>query len=191
NRVVKKEKRSLNIVRIGTSGALQEDIPVDSFVVSSYGLGFDGLMHFYNGWETTSEKQITKAFIDHSNWKQECASPYIVKGSDELINKLGKGIKKGITATACGFYAPQGRKLRAELAMPNMNDLLTSFKYKELQITNFEMETSALYGLGNLLGHNTCTVCAIIANRIIKQYSKDYKVAVSGLIDHVLEKLTT
>ncbi|HET6244954.1 MAG: nucleoside phosphorylase [Bacteroidetes bacterium] len=190
-RQIKEQKRSLNIIRIGTSGALQADIPVDSFVVSSYGLGFDGLLHFYAGWENINEKEITQAFIDHSKWKAECASPYVIKGSEVLINKLGKGIRKGITATACGFYAPQGRKLRAGLSMPQMNELLTTFNHKQLQITNFEMETSALYGLGTLLGHNTCTVCAIIANRIIKEYSRDYKLAVDKLIDHVLEKLTS
>ena len=191
DRLIKDEKKSLNIVRIGTSGALQKDIPIDSFVVSSYSLGFDGLLHFYDGWDKLSQKEITEAFILHSDWKKELAKPYIIKGSDELLNKIGNGIKKGITATASGFYAPQGRKLRANLSIPDLNQVLTTFRYNGNQITNFEMETSALYGLGQLLGHKTCTICAIVANRIIKQYSKDYKKTVDRLIDHALQKLTS
>jgi uridine phosphorylase len=191
NRTIKKEKTSLNIIRIGTSGALQEDIPVDSLVVSSHGIGFDGLLHFYAGWDKYSEEKITEAFIQQTGWKAECPKPYIIEGSNNLINKIGDGMIKGITATASGFYGPQGRILRIQPSMPNLNESLTNFNFSGLKITNFEMETSALYGLGKILGHNTCTVCAIIANRIIRQYSKDYKKTVERLIDQVLERLST
>jgi uridine phosphorylase len=190
NRVIKEEKTALNIIRIGTSGALQADIPVDSMVISSHGIGFDGLLHFYSGWEEFSQEAITAAFINQTNWKSECPKPYIIEGSEELIEKLGSGMHKGITATASGFYGPQGRILRIQPSMPRLNELLTGFNYQGLKITNFEMETSALYGLGKILGHNTCTVCAIIANRIQKQYSKDYKKTVEQLIDLTLERLT-
>jgi uridine phosphorylase len=190
-RIIKEEKTSLNIVRIGTSGALQADIPVDSFVMSDYGLGFDGLMQFYSGWEHMDEQEFVNAFIKQADWKKECAKPYIIKGSEEFCKKIGEGFISGITATAPGFYGPQGRVLRAAPAMAGLNEKLTQFNYKGTRITNFEMETSALYGLGRMLGHNTCTVCAIIANRMIKEYSKDYKKAVDKLISLVLERLTT
>lgn len=189
-RMVKKEKRSLNIVRIGTSGALQQDIPVDSYVVSTHGLGFDGLMNYYLDLPSVNDNEISEAFIKQTNWNKNLPFPYAVKGSETLINKIGFDLTKGITATAPGFYGPQGRKLRLTPWVEDFNQQLTDFKYKENRITNFEMETSALYGLGSLLGHQTCTVCAIIANRVAKQYSKNYHVAVGQLIQLVLERLT-
>jgi uridine phosphorylase len=189
-RIIKDEKKSLNIVRIGTSGALQADIPVDSFVVSSHGLGFDGLMNFYKGWEYLNNEALTLDFIHQSGWSKDCAKPYIIPASIELTNKIGKGFYRGITATAPGFYGPQGRILRALPSMDGLNERLTSFSSNGHRITNFEMETSALFGLGQMLGHNTCTVCAIIANRLNKEYSKDYKKSVDQLIDLVLERLT-
>lgn len=186
----KEELTALNIVRIGTSGSLQEDLDVDSFIMSEYGLGFDGLLHYYNYMSSEKEIEILKAFLTHSSWSGKMAEPYLVKSSDYLVKKLGEGIEKGITATASGFYGPQGRMLRLPLAVPDLNETLTSFNSHGKRITNFEMETSALYGLSNMLGHNACTVCAIIANRIAKKYSKDYKVTVEKLIDVVLERLT-
>jgi len=190
SRTVKEQKRSLNIVRIGTSGALQQDIPVDSFVVSTHGLGFDGLMNYYLDLPSINDNEISDAFIEQTNWNKNLPYPYAVKGSETLINKIGFDLIKGITATAPGFYGPQGRKLRLTPWVEDFNQQLTDFKHKENRITNFEMETSALYGLGKLLGHQTCTVCAIIANRVAKKYSKDYHVAVEQLIQLVLERLT-
>lgn len=190
-RQIKSQLKTLNIIRLGTSGALQRDIPVDSLVLSKYGLGFDGLLNFYSssptgeGWGA-----MTDAFIKHTNWNEKLARPYIVKASDKLLEQLGEGLLKGITATASGFYGPQGRVLRLPVSYPELNEKITTFSYKGERITNFEMETSALYGLGKLLGHNTCTVCAIIANRIAKQYSKDYKKTVDKMIQLVLERLT-
>ena len=189
-RVVKKDHTALNIVRIGTSGALQEDIPVDSFVLSSYGLGFDGLLNFYAGGKEINEKAMVKTFIEQASWNKKFAKPYAVKASPVLETRLSEGLITGITATASGFYGPQGRMLRLPPSRPDLNEMLTSFNYNGLRITNFEMETSALYGLSALLGHNACTVCAIIANRIARQYSKGYKKSVEALIDLVLQRLT-
>lgn len=189
-RLIKKEHKKLNIVRIGTSGALQKDILVDSFVVSSHGLGFDGLLNYYLNMPFVNEDEISEAFIEQTNWNKNLPYPYAVKGSEMLINKIGFDLVRGITATAPGFYGPQGRKLRLTPWVEDFNQQLTDFKFQENRITNFEMETSALYGLGKLLGHETCTVCAIIANRVAKQYSKNYHVAVEQLIQLVLERLT-
>lgn len=189
-RIIKKEHTSLNIVRIGTSGALQQDIPVDNFVVSTHGLGFDGLLNYYKDLPKVNDNGLSEAFIKQTNWDKNLPYPYAVKGSETLINKIGFDLIKGITATAPGFYGPQGRKLRLSPWVEDFNQQLTDFKHGENRITNFEMETSALYGLGALLGHQTCTVCAIIANRVAKQYSKNYHVAVEQLIQLVLERLT-
>ncbi len=189
-RTIKKEHTSLKIVRIGTSGALQSDIPVDNFVVSTHGLGFDGLLNYYLDLNKVNENEVSEAFIKQTNWNNNLPYPYAVKGSEMLINKIGFDLIKGITATAPGFYGPQGRKLRLTPWVEDFNQQLTDFKHNENRITNFEMETSALYGLGALLGHQTCTVCSIIANRISKQYSKNYHVAVEQLIQLVLERLT-
>lgn len=189
-RTIKKDRISLNIVRIGTSGALQQDIPADSFVVSTYGLGFDGLLNYYLDLPKINDNEVSEAFIKQTNWDKNLPFPYAVKGSEILINKIGFDLIKGITATAPGFYGPQGRKLRLSPWVEDFNQQLTDFKYKENRITNFEMETSALYGLGALLGHQTCTVCAIIANRVAKKYSQNYHASVEQLIQLVLERLT-
>jgi uridine phosphorylase len=188
-RLIKTNRTSLNIVRIGTSGALQGDIPVDSFVFSSHGMGFDGLLNYYAGMDLCDVPGIATAFMKHAGWTANLPYPYTVKASEKLLQQLGHDQRQGITATAPGFYGPQGRQLRLAPALPDLNEKLTSFNYEGLQVTNFEMETSALYGLGQLLGHNTCTGCAIIANRVIRQYSKNYKKAVDELIRMVLERL--
>lgn len=187
-RTIKENKRTLNIVRIGTSGALQADIPVDNFVVSSHGLGFDGLMNYYLDLPSVNENELSQAFMEQTGWNKNLPFPYCVKGSETLINKIGFDLIQGVTATAPGFYGPQGRKLRLTPWVEDFNQQLTDFRYKEYRITNFEMETSALYGLGKLLGHNTCTVCAIIANRVAKKYSKDYHPTVERLIQLVLDR---
>lgn len=189
-RMIKKEHTSLNIVRIGTSGALQRDIAVDSFVVSKYGLGFDGLLNYYQDMGKVNDNALSEAFIKQTGWDKNLPYPYAVKGSEKLINTIGFDLTQGITATAPGFYGPQGRKLRLSPWVEDFNQQLTDFKHGENRITNFEMETSALYGLGALLGHQTCTVCAIIANRVAKEYSKNYHLAIEKLIGLVLERLT-
>jgi uridine phosphorylase len=188
-RLVKDEHTKLKLIRIGTSGALQEDIEVDSFVLSQYGLGMDGLLHFYNH-NFEEEKEILNAFVAQTGWKNPLNTPYLVKGSSHLFDKLKEGMHSGITATACGFYGPQGRQLRLGMAIEGLNEKLTAFSYQGHRVSNFEMETSALFGLSKLLGHEAMTACAIIANRIKKEYSKDYKVTVNKLVKIILQRLT-
>lgn len=188
-RSFKEQKRSLNIIRIGTSGALQEDVAVDSFVASQYGLGLDGLLNYYESSFDKNEIALRDAFIYHTTYPTRLTKPYVVEGDQDLRLKIGYGMTMGMTATACGFYAPQGRVLRLDLAYPDLNKNMTSFKWDDVRVTNYEMETAALYGLGALLGHKTVTVCAIIANRLSKQYSQDYKKTVDGLIETVLDRL--
>lgn len=190
-RLIKDKTKKLNIVRLGTSGALQKDIPVDSFVISSYGLGFDGLAQFYKTNFEEDELELQKEFIKQTEWNNQLNTPYFVKANSKLLNQIGDGMIKGITATANGFYGPQGRSLRLEPNVLNLNERLNSFMFENNKITNFEMETSALYALGSMLGHNTATVCAIIANRFAKTFSKDYKKTVDKLIETLLERLTT
>lgn len=189
-RLIKKNPRKLNIIRLGTSGALQADIPVDSFVISSYGLGFDGLAQFYDASFEEDEKALQQEFIKQVNWKEELNQPYFAKANNELVERLEEGMIKGITATANGFYGPQGRSLRLSPNVPDLNERLNQFRFEGHRITNFEMETSALYALGGMLGHNTATVCAIIANRFSKTFSEDYKKTVDELIQLLLDRLT-
>lgn len=183
--------RSLNIIRLGTSGALQEDIPVNEIVVSSHGLGLDGLLNFYDNWQSINENDISESFMKHTNWLPNLPYPYCVKASDKLISKFKEGTHVGITATAPGFYGPQGRQIRLKAAMPTLNEFLTDFKLGEHRITNFEMETSALYGLGKLLNHQCLTACVIIANRVRKEFTSDYTKSVEILITESLQRLTT
>lgn len=189
NRVPKTEHKALNIIRLGTSGAMQEDIPVGSYVMSTHGIGLDGLMWFYAAGKQIIDEDLTAAFLKQTNWPNDLPKAYIVPGSNALMNKMEKGYVKGITATAPGFFGPQGRVLRLDLAYPDLNDRISDFHYENYRITNFEMETSALYGLSKALGHNAMTVCAIIANRLRKEYAKDYKPNVTALIEDLLEKL--
>jgi len=191
NRTPKETHTSLDIIRLGTSGALQPHIEVDTFIASAYGLGLDGLLHFYQHGENINEEPIVQAFIEQTQWNEKLPYPYIVKASDKLINKIAPDLQKGITATASGFYGPQGRELRIPLAYPELNKKIEDFQFEGNKITNFEMETSALYALGKILGHNTLTVCDIIANRVNRTYSKDYKKSVNKLIEYVLEKVTS
>ena len=190
NRSIKSELKSLNLIRIGTCGALQADIPVDSFAISSYGLGFDGLLNFYEHSKTKKESKIQSDFIQFYKDHGHEVDAYVSEGNKELISILEPGMIKGITATANGFYGPQGRVLRLKAQIPNQNELLRDFKSGDNRIINFEMETSGLYGIGGLLGHKCCTVCAVIANRFSKSYSEDYMLTVDKLIDTVLDRLT-
>lgn len=189
-RTILPQKRSLNIIRIGTSGALQGDIPVDSFIASSHGMGFDGLLNYYAGRDLCDESAIAEDFMTHTGWFKGLPYPYVVKASDKLIERIAFDMPKGITATAPGFYGPQGRQLRLAPAIADLNEKLGSFRHGEHRVTNFEMETSALYGLGRLLGHECLTVCAIIANRVARQYSKDYHPVIERLILTVLERIS-
>ncbi|MFO7873283.1 MAG: nucleoside phosphorylase [Bacteroidales bacterium] len=190
-RTPKEQHTSLNIIRLGTSGALQQETPVDTFVASRFGLGFDGLLHFYKYNPSLLENDMAEAFVKHTGWSDKLPWPYIVASSETLLNKVASDLKQGITATANGFYGPQGRELRIPLAFPGLNDSIATFQYEGHRITNFEMETSALYALGNILGHQTLTVCNIIANRARKAYSKDYHATMDKMIQFVLDKITS
>ena len=188
-KVVKNDHQILNIIRIGTCGALQKEIAVDQFVLSTYGLGFDGLLAFYNPIYEDDEKALQKAFLQQIPWPNDANEPYFVRGSKILSKKIGKGMHHGITATANGFYGPQGRSLRLKTKLPDMNKSLNRFDYKNQKILNFEMETSALYGLSTMLGHHACTVCAVIGNRFSNTFSKDYKKAIENLVTTVLKRI--
>ncbi len=189
-RTIKDKHTSLNIVRIGTSGSLHADIPVDSFVLGQYGLGLDGLLHYYDS-KHVRDIEMEDAFIEQTKWNPDAARPYFVENSKELEKKLeGDRVFKGITATAGGFYGPQGRVLRIPLADPEMNPKMDKFQYKGMRITNFEMETAAIYGLSKLLGHHACSMNAIIANRESLTFTKDPYKVIDELIIYVLDKLT-
>lgn len=189
-RTIKKEHTSLTIVRIGTSGSLQKDIPVDHFVLAEYGLGFDGVLWSYDC-EKVVEKDIADAFEKHTNWHTNKAKPYIVQNHPELTKILegGEKVHKGITGTAGGFFGPQGRVLRLAIQDPDLNQKIDSFSYDGHRVTNLEMETSAIYGLSKLLGHKACSMNCIIANRATKTFSKDPYKSVEELIKYTLDKL--
>ena len=186
-RQINKIKRSLNIIRLGTSGGLNKKIDVDSFLVSEYAIGLDGLAHFYNNNDVLDQK-LSKMFFNKTNWSKNHASPYSVKASDKLLYKFNN-FSKGITLTATGFYGPQCRNMRLKSSISDLENLIESIEYQGLNITNFEMETSALYFLGRSLGHNTLTICAILANRISKKYSTNPIDTIDELINEVLKNL--
>lgn len=190
-RLKKKSHTSLQIVRIGTSGSLQEDLPVDSWLLSKKAIGFDGLLNFYDGRYEVSDLLFEEAFVKHTGWLKNLPAPYVVSADEGLINDLsGSRVTEGVTISAPGFYGPQGRVLRLPLALPQLNEKISSFKYQDQIITNFEMECSAIYGLSALLGHEAATVCVIIANRWQGTYSKDYKQVVKHLVEYVLKRLS-
>ncbi|MFA6949789.1 MAG: nucleoside phosphorylase [Lentimicrobiaceae bacterium] len=181
---------TLNIIRIGTSGALQPGIAPNATVVSTHGVGLDGMLYFYRDLDRVMNHGMTDAFISQLSWPANLPRPYIVEGSAPLLKLLGNDFIKGITATAPGFYGSQGRRLRLDVSMPELNEALASYQYGNLKITNFEMETSALYGLGMMLGHNTLTLTNIVANRVDKTFSTDYQIFMKVLIEKVLHSMT-
>ena len=186
-RQIKTNLKSLNIIRVGTSGSLQADIPVDSFVASTHGLGIDNLLNFYRHEHNEEEKQLLHSFITHTQIHGQIGNPYITGGSASLIKHFVKDFHQGITVTCPGFYGPQGRILRLGIRNPELINRLTDFRFGQHRISNFEMETSAIYGLGKLLGHNCLAVNAIVANRVKKEFSKDGKAAVENLITKFVE----
>lgn len=191
-REIKAEKKSLTFVRIGTSGALQGDVPVDSFLLSEQAMGFDGLLNFYQKRNEVCNLDFEEAFKKFVNWHPTLTSPYVVGASEKLVNHfMSDQFKAGTTISAPGFYGPQGRTLRLTPTDPELNDKIEQFNHKGQRITNYEMESSAIYGLSKLLGHEALTVCAIIANRVTKGYSKDYHPVIKKLIVTVLDKLVT
>lgn len=188
-REVKKDLTSLDIVRIGTSGSIQEDIPLDAFVMSELAIGFDGVLQYYQG-DKYMHPDFSRAFVEHMDWYNKMSEPYIVEGSKSLAAKLNSdNVHAGFTGTNIGFYGPQGRKLRLDLRDANMNDKLSSFSYKGKRITNLEMETATIFGLSKLLGHRALAMNAIVANRATGQFSKDPGKTVDDLIVYCLDKL--
>jgi uridine phosphorylase len=188
-RTIKKELTSLNIVRIGTSGSLQADIPCDSIVMSQYGLGLDNMLRSYLI-DEFSETEIEDAFIQQTNWDMRKGRPYVIAGSKSLEKRFESDtIFKGFTGTAGGFYGPQGRVIRLGIQDPELNSKMDRFNYNGIKMTNLEMETAAIYGLGRLLGHNCLSLNAIIANRATGTFSEDPYKAVDELIIYTLNKL--
>jgi len=184
-RLIKPNLTRLTIIRMGTSGSLQADIPVDSFVAGTFGLGLDNLLHYYKLENNDEEQQILQQFIAHTQLSGNI-QPYIINASTNILKHFVDGYHQGITVTCPGFYGPQGRVLRLGLANPLLIDRLTSFRFGSHRISNFEMETSAIYGLSKLLGHSCLSVNAIVANRVRKEFSKDGKAAVEALIEKSL-----
>jgi uridine phosphorylase len=189
-RMVKSELRSIDIIRIGTCGSLQADVPVDSFVASTHGLGIDNLLHFYRPEQNEEERQILHAFVTQTQLHNHLSRPYISMGSPSLLKKFTRDFVHGITVTCPGFYGPQGRVLRLGLAHPGLNQMLTDFNFGHHRITNFEMETSAIYGLGKLLGHHTLSLNTVVANRVSRTFSSDGQAAVDKLIIRALDILS-
>lgn len=190
-RNVKSQLRSLNIIRVGTCGSLQADAPEDSYVVSTHGLGIDNLLNFYVYNNNEEEKNILQQFIAHTQISQRFAQPYIAAGAASLLKHFVNGFHHGITITCPGFYGPQGRILRLGLTYPEMIDRLTTFQCGNHRILNFEMETSGIYGLGKLLGHNCLSLSAVVANRVAGKFSKDSGRTVGHLIEKTLEIITS
>ena len=194
-REVKPEHRALNILRIGTSGALHADIPLGSYILSHISVGFDGVMNWYGNREKVTLPAVEEAFKKHMNWNPNLPSPYFVKASDKMINLMKDITVKGVTISAPGFYGPQGRVVRMPLAMPNMLEDIESFRFteggEEYRITNFEMESSPLAGFAAHLGHNACTVCCAIANRYLKSSNPDYKPVIRQLLEVSLDRMAS
>lgn len=189
-REIQQEKKSLSIVRIGTSGALQSDLPLNSFVVSKKSIGFDGMLNFYANREQVCDLPFEKAFIQFTGWDDSFPTPYVVDASNKLISKFDSSeFIKGVTISAPGFYGPQGRVLRLPLAMPDLNRRIERFRFDDLKITNFEMESSAIYGLSKMLGHKALAICLIIANRTTGKSNENYHPEMKKLIERVLNYL--
>jgi len=190
-RMPKEKHRTLNLIRLGTCGALQPNIEVEeSYVATRYALGLDGLLYFYEKHNEVNEIAMRDAFIEQMDYPKNLPLPYVVEGSKELFDRLAQGYYQGVTATAPGFYGPQGRTLRLRLAYPENNRKIESFNYQGWRVCNFEMESSALYGLGKMMGHNCLTICVAIANRVTEKFANDYHPYVKKLVKNTLERLS-
>lgn len=186
---VKNGHKSLNLIRIGTSGALQAEIDTGSFVASAYGLGIDGVLQFYKN-NGDFEDDLVEAFVKQTDWNEKLPYPYCTAASQQLLDKVAHDFYQGITVSAPGFFGPQGRSVRAPLMYPELNQKIEEFSFNGKSITNMEMECSAIYGLSKVLGHNPLTVCLIVANRVTYGSAFDYHTMMNKLIDTVLERLT-
>ena len=189
-RMPKETHRSLNLIRLGTCGALQPDIEPGNNVATRYAIGLDGLLYFYEKHKEVNEIAMRDAFIEQMDYPKDLPKPYVVEGSKMLFDKLAEGYYQGVTATAPGFYGPQGRTLRMHLSYPENNNKIEHFDYQGWRVCNFEMESSALYGLGKMMGHNCLTICVAIANRVTEKFTTDYHPYVRKLVESTLERLT-
>ena len=190
-RTVKNTFRRLTLVRLGTSGALQEDIEVGEVVFARTSVGFDSLLGYYAGRNEVCDLDMQRAFMEHTQWSELLAPPYFVNADNELWEHFKDSVTEGITIAAPGFYAPQGRYVRLQPADMNLNEKIEAWRYKGRRITNFEMEGSALAGLAALMGHRATTICTIIAQRVAKKAQPDYKPYVEAMIRMALDKLAT
>lgn len=190
-RTIKPISKKLSIIRLGTCGSLQKDVDVDSFVASTHGLGLDNLLNFYKHTNNEEEKQLLHAFLTHTQIHSDISQPYLHAAGVSLLKEFVTGFHHGITVTCPGFYGPQGRVLRMGLAHPSLIDKLTAFRFGNHKILNFEMETSALYGMSHILGHHCLSLSVIVANRINRTFTKDGNAAVSSLILQALERIST
>ena len=188
-REVKKDFKQLTIVRVGTSGGMQPHCPVGSFVVADKSIGFDGVIHYYDGSAEVREKDFEEEFKKHVNWSPLHCSPYVVSSDKDLVERIGHDMIKGVTISAIGFYGPQGRHVRLPLADPKLNSKIESFRFDGHSITNYEMESSAIAGLSKMMGHKAMTVCAIIANRVALESNANYQVSTEDLIKIVLDRI--
>lgn len=182
--------QTLQIIRVGTSGSLQQDVPVDSFVAGTHGLGIDNLLNFYRHDSSEEEKQLLQSFIAHTQLDTNFSQPYITAAAPSLLKHFVDQFHQGITVTCPGFYGPQGRVLRLGLSNPELINLLPNFRYGNHRICNFEMETSAIYGLGKLLGHQCLSLNAIVANRITHEFTRDGEKLIARLIKRTLEEIS-
>ena len=189
-RKVKSKLKKLKLIRLGTSGAIQPEIKTGSIIISEISVGFDGLLYFYSGRDKITNNLLEDSFIKHTNWNKYLPTPYFANASESLVNLFSDKFLKGITISAPGFYGPQGRVLRIPLVDPSINSKIESFRYDGNKITNFEMEGSAIYGLSKHLGHDAITICAIIANRVTKEFDNNYKETIKKMIETTLKGLT-
>ncbi|MDR1743064.1 MAG: nucleoside phosphorylase [Dysgonamonadaceae bacterium] len=188
-RTVKENFTQLTMVRVGTSGGMQPHTPVGSYVVSEKSIGLDGLLHYYAGSRAICEEDFEEAFLKQVNWSPYHCSPYVVSADEELVDRIGFDMIRGVTASAIGFYGPQGRFVRMPLADPDLNAKIEAFRFGDYSITNYEMESSALAGLGKLMGHKAMTVCTIIANRVALESNANYKGSIEELLKIVLARI--
>lgn len=188
-RTEKAEKRQLTLLRLGTSGAIQPDIPLGSFVYARTSIGFDGLLNYYAGRNDVCDLAIEKAFVEHTGWNPQLPAPYFIDADKSLFDHFADSVVEGITIAAPGFYGPQGRWVRIAPADLKLNEKIESFDYEGRRITNFEMESSALSGLSALMGHKAGTICTIIAQRAVKDMNTDYKPFVRQMVEMALDKL--
>lgn len=189
-RLPKTEHRRLKLLRIGTCGATQPDIPLGSYILSHISIGFDGVLNWYKDGEKIFLTDYEEAFVRHMAWPARLARPYFVRSGEELVDRFRSWTVKGMTVSAPGFYGPQGRSVRLPLTMPDLIGKLESFSYDGYRVTNIEMESSALAGLAALLGHEAATVCLAIANRHVKESNPDYKPLMADLLRRALDTLT-